>query len=108
MPNAGVMDLARLPYRVNDWDVEFQTYLKNLEITKKKPVVLCGDLNVAYEEIDIFGPKGKEKRAGFTIEERRSFGNFLKQGFVDTFRHCHGKQVKYSYWNIRSGARQKN
>jgi exonuclease III len=67
-------------------------YLKNLEITKKKPVILCGDLNVAHEEIDIFGPKGKEKRAGFTIEERTSFGNFLKGSqFVDTFRHKHGK-----------------
>jgi exodeoxyribonuclease III len=109
VPNAGVDGLNRLDYRVKKWDRDFQAYLKNLEVTKGKPVILCGDLNVAYEEIDIFGPKGKDKRAGFTKEERDSFGNFLTgQGFVDTFRLCHGKQVKYSYWNLRSGAREKN
>ena len=84
-------------------------YLKDLELSKNKPVILCGDLNVAHEELDIFGPKGKDKRAGFTPEERASFDTFLKnQGFIDTFRHLHPKQAKYSYWNLRSGAREKN
>jgi exonuclease III len=60
----------------------------NLEKSKGKPVIWCGDLNVAHNEIDIYGPKGKERRAGFTKEERESFGNFLKNSqFVDTFRH---------------------
>lgn len=70
VPNAGVMKLERLKYRVEDWDVEFQKYLRELELTSGKPVVLCGDLNVAHNEIDIFGPKGKEKNAGFTPQER--------------------------------------
>ena len=107
VPNAGVMDLKNLPYRVNEWDRDFlHTYVKNLEAAKGKPVILCGDLNVAHEEIDIFGPKGKEKRAGFTKEERQCFDGFLKNhNFVDSFRHIHGKRVKYSYWNLRSGSR---
>jgi exodeoxyribonuclease III len=71
-------------------------------------LILCGDLNVAHNEIDIFGPKGKEKNAGFTPQERNSFGTFLNQGFIDTFRHLNPKQAKYSYWNIKSGAREKN
>lgn len=78
VPNAGVDGLKRLDYRVKEWDLDFQKYLKDLEVNSNKPVVLCGDLNVAHHEIDIFGPKGKEKRAGFTVEERTSFGNFLK------------------------------
>ena len=74
IPNAGVDGLKRLLYRVKEWDVDFQTYIKDLEVSKKKPVIWCGDLNVAHNEIDIFGPKGKEKNAGFTKEERTSFG----------------------------------
>lgn len=77
MPNSGVDGLNRLSYRVNEWDKDFMGYLKDLEVKNNKPVILCGDLNVAHHEIDIFGPKGKEKRAGFTPEERKSFGNFL-------------------------------
>jgi exodeoxyribonuclease-3 len=83
-------------------------YLKNLEVSKKKPLILCGDLNVAHHEIDIFGPKGKEKNAGFTPQERDSFTAFLNQGFIDTFRHKNPKFAKYSYWNLRSGARDRN
>lgn len=80
-----------------------------MEVNNNKPVILCGDLNVAHNEIDIFGPKGKERRAGFTIEERTSFGNFLKNhDFIDTFRHLNPNKVKYSYWNLRSGAREKD
>lgn len=109
VPNAGVDGLKRLDYRVKEWDADFQDYIKSIEKTTGKPVIVCGDLNVAHQEIDIFGPKGKERRAGFTIEERTSFGNFLKNAnFVDTFRELHPKLVKYSYWNLRSGARQKN
>jgi exodeoxyribonuclease III len=72
-------------------------------------VIVCGDLNVAHHEIDIYGPKGKERNAGFTKEERASFDGFLKNyEFVDTFRELHPQTVKYSYWNLRSGARNKN
>lgn len=70
-------------------------------------MIWCGDLNVAHNEIDIFGPKGKDRSAGFTKEERNSFGNFLNQGFIDTFRELHPRQTKYSYFNLRSGAREK-
>jgi exodeoxyribonuclease III len=77
VPNSGVDGLNRLKYRINEWDVDFMRYLKDLEVKSNKPVIVCGDLNVAHQEIDIFGPKGKERRAGFTIEERISFGNFL-------------------------------
>jgi len=108
VPNAGVDGLKRLNYRTREWDVDFQAYLNNLE-KRGKPVVICGDLNVAHHEIDIFGPKGKERRAGFTVEERTSFGDFLtRDKFIDTFRHLYPKTVKYSYWNLRSGARKKN
>jgi exodeoxyribonuclease III len=69
---------------------------------------LCGDLNVAHREIDIFEPKGKNKRAGFTPEERQSFSKFLGSGFVDTYRFLNPAKVAYSYWNMRSGARAKN
>ena len=73
-----------------------------------KPVILCGDLNVANREIDIFDPK-KTKQAGFTPQERNSFGQFLDtSGFVDTFRHQNPSKTQYSFWNLRSGARAKN
>jgi exodeoxyribonuclease III len=86
-----------------------QTFLKvDLEEKAAKPVIWCGDLNVAHQEIDICNPKGKEKQAGFTKEERESFSNFLAKGFVDTFRHFNPSKTKYSYWNLRSGARAKN
>ena len=84
--------------------------LKSLEDDTSNPVIWCGDLNVAHNEIDIFGAsKAKEKQAGFTPQERASFGDFLKEsGFVDSFRHLHSGVTKYSYWNVRSGAREKN
>ena len=74
----------RLKYRTNQWDKDFQKYLT--ELKKKKVVIWCGDLNVAHKEIDLFDPKGRHKYAGFTPEERESFGDFLDQGWVDTFR----------------------
>ena len=100
VPNAG-QKLDRLSYRTKKWDVDFRRYLKNLETSKNKCVILCGDLNVAHHEIDISNPKGNLRSAGFTVEERTEFTNFLNEGFVDSFR-------KYTYWNLRSGARASN
>jgi exodeoxyribonuclease III len=87
-PNSGD-GLVRLKVRVNEWDKKFQAYLAKVKEDKKKPLILTGDLNVAHHEIDIFDPKGKDKTACFTKEERESFGNFLASGFVDTFRHLY-------------------
>eukprot|EP00826_Nyctotherus_ovalis_P030220 TRINITY_DN2404_c0_g1_i3.p1 TRINITY_DN2404_c0_g1~~TRINITY_DN2404_c0_g1_i3.p1 ORF type:complete len:334 (+),score=74.16 TRINITY_DN2404_c0_g1_i3:265-1266(+) len=107
VPNSG-QRLARLSYRTKEWDADFRNYLKNLETTKNKCVILCGDLNVAHKEIDISNPKGNMKSAGFTVEEREEFGRLLEMGFADSFRELHGKEVKYSYWNMRSNARKEN
>ena len=110
VPNSGVQGLDRLKYRTEEWDRDLQKYLKHLETSTGKPVIWCGDLNVAHQNIDIYGAsKAKEKNAGFTPEEKASFGGFLKeQGFVDTFRHLNPTATKYSYWNLRSGARAKD
>ena len=109
VPNSGVDGLNRLDYRVKEWDRDLQNFLKeDLEVNGGKPIIWCGDLNVAHNEIDIYGPKGKERNAGFTKEERSSFGSFLEKGFVDTFRYINPSKTKYSYWNLRSGSRQKN
>ncbi|KAF8088363.1 hypothetical protein N665_0544s0013 [Sinapis alba] len=106
IPNSGD-GLKRLSYRIEEWDRTLSNYIKELE--KSKPVVLTGDLNCAHEEIDIFNPAGNKKSAGFTIEERQSFGeNFLDKGFVDTFRKQHPGVVGYTYWGYRSGARKTN
>ncbi|KAJ0042586.1 hypothetical protein Pint_17781 [Pistacia integerrima] len=81
----------------------------SLELEKKKPVILTGDLNCAHQEIDIYNPAGNKRSAGFTDEERQSFGkNFLSQGFVDTFRAQHPGVVGYTYWGYRHGARKTN
>jgi exodeoxyribonuclease III len=76
------------------------------ELKKKKHTILCGDLNVCHHEIDIAKPKGNEKSAGFTKEERAEFTKYLAQGWIDTFRHLYPKEVKYSYFNARSDARK--
>jgi exodeoxyribonuclease III len=107
VPNAG-QKLDRLDYRTKEWDLDFRAYLKNMEQIKQKCVILCGDLNVAHKEIDISNPKGNLRSAGFTVEERKEFTNFLEMGFVDSFRQLHPTEVKYSYWNMRSGARKEN
>jgi exodeoxyribonuclease-3 len=99
-------ELKRLPYRVGEWDLDFRKHLKKLE--KKKPVIFCGDLNVAHQEIDIARPKANERNAGFTIEERTTFGDLLKKGFVDTFREFEKDGGHYSWWSYRAGARQRN
>ena len=81
-------------------------YLKKLD--EKRPVIVCGDLNVAHEEIDLKNPKTNRKNAGFTDEEREKFTTLLNAGFTDTFRYLHPEQVTYSWWSYRFKAREKN
>ena len=98
--------LARLSYRM-EWEDAFRAYLKNLE--KSKPVVFCGDLNVAHKEIDLKNPKTNRKNAGFTDEEREKFSCLLDNGFIDTFRHFYpDTEGIYSWWSYRFQARTKN
>lgn len=97
--------LRRLDYRMT-WENDFQNYIKTLD--KKKPVVMCGDLNVAHEEIDIKNPKTNRRNAGFTDEEREKFTQLLNDGFTDTFRTLYPEQVTYSWWSYRFKAREKN
>lgn len=99
-------ELARLPYRMT-WEDEFLSYLKKLE--EKKPVIFCGDLNVAHKEIDLKNPKTNRKNAGFTDEERGKFTNLMNSGFIDTFRYFYPEQEGvYSWWSYRFSARKKN
>ena len=98
--------LRRLDYR-QQWDKDLRAYLKELET--RKPVVLCGDLNVAHREIDLKNPKSNRRNAGFTDEEREGFQQLLDAGFVDTFRHFYPDQTDiYSWWSYRFRAREKN
>lgn len=97
--------LKRLDYRMV-WERDFREYLKGLDA--KKPVILCGDLNVAHEEIDIKNPKTNRHNAGFTDEEREQFSILLDNGFTDSFRFKYPDEVKYSWWSYRFQARQKN
>ena len=97
--------LRRLDYRMT-WERDFLNYLKSLD--QKKPVVVCGDMNVAHEEIDLKNPKTNRKNAGFTDEERECFSRLLSEGFIDTFRELHPEQVTYSWWSYRFHAREKN
>ena len=99
-------ELARLPYRMQ-WEMDFLAYLKQLEQTK--PVVFCGDLNVAHKEIDLKNPKTNRKNAGFTDEERQKFTEVLEAGFIDTFRYFYpDTEGIYSWWSYRFSARAKN
>lgn len=98
--------LQRLPYRHKEWDVLFLKHLKNLE--KKKPVMFCGDLNVAHKEIDLARPKDNRLNAGFTDEEREGFDNIVNAGFIDTFREFEQGGGYYSWWSYRAGARERN
>lgn len=99
--------LQRLPYRSEEWDVEFLAYVKSLEETK--PVVFCGDLNVAHNEIDLARPDANHFSAGFSDEERAGFDNIVAAGFVDTFRLLHPDATEaYSWWSYRAGARKRN
>jgi len=98
--------LRRLDYRMT-WEDDFLAYLKKLE--EKKPVVVCGDLNVAHQEIDLKNPKTNRRNAGFTDEERAKFTQWLSAGFTDTFRYFYPEQKEiYSWWSYRFKAREKN
>lgn len=100
-------ELQRLPYRSQEWDVDFLAYLKELE--KSKPVVFCGDLNVAHKEIDLARPESNHKSAGFTDEERMGFDRIVNAGFIDSFRALHpDERGRYSWWSYRAAARKRN
>lgn len=97
---------ARLAYRM-EWEDDVLNFIKNLNI--KKPVILCGDLNVAHEEIDLKNPSSNRKNAGFTDEEREKFSNILKNGFTDTFRYLNPElKDAYTWWSYRFNARKNN
>ena len=97
--------LRRLDYRMA-WEDAFLAYLQALDA--KKPVVVCGDMNVAHQEIDLKNPKTNRRNAGFTDEERAKFSHLLASGFTDTFRLLHPDEIKYSWWSYRFKAREKN
>lgn len=98
-------ELRRLDYRMK-WEDDFKAYLKELE--KTKPVIFCGDLNVAHKEIDLKNPKNNRRNAGFTDEERGKMSALLDDGFIDTFRYFYPEEVVYSWWSYRFRAREKN
>ena len=97
--------LRRLDYRMQ-WEDDFQAYLHRLD--QHKPVVVCGDMNVAHQEIDLKNPKTNTRNAGFTDEERAKMTQLLSSGFVDTFRYLHPEEIQYSWWSYRFKAREKN
>ena len=105
-------ELTRLPYRFNEWDPDFLNFVCSLE--KTKPVIFCGDLNVAHSEIDLANPKTNKTtksssgNAGFTDEEREGFDNILSKGFIDTFRKFNLGSGHYSWWSYRANARERN
>lgn len=106
VPNAG-QRLVRLKYRTDEWDEDFKAYLKELDA--KKPVILCGDLNVAHLDIDLKNPKQNKRNAGFTDEERAGFSDLLKDGFIDSFRSLYpDKEEAYTFWSNFRQAREKN
>ena len=105
-------ELTRLPYRYDEWDPDFLDFVCSLE--KNKPVIFCGDLNVAHTEIDLANPrtnkttKSSPGNAGFTDEERKGFDNILSKGFIDTFREFNLDSGHYSWWSYRANARERN
>jgi len=99
-------DLSRLDYRANEWDRDFLIYLKELE--KIKPIIFCGDLNVAHKEIDLKNPKTNKRNAGFTNEERLGFDNYINSGFLDTFRMYNKEPNHYTWWSYMFNSRAKN
>ncbi len=98
-------ELKRLEYRMK-WEDDFFAYIKRLD--EKKPVIYCGDLNVAHNEIDLKNPKTNRRNAGFTDEERGRFSRVLESGFIDSFRYMYPEEVKYSWWSYRFKARERN
>ena len=107
VPNAGE-GLRRLDYRIKEWDADFHDYICSLRSTFSKPVILAGDLNVIREEIDIYDIRGKESIPGATPQERKSFAEFLKRGFVDTYRFLHPASIQYTFWSVRQKLRESN
>ena len=103
-PNAK-RELERLDYRMV-WEDEIRKYL--LELNKKKPVIMCGDLNVAHEEIDLKNPKTNKGNAGFTNEEREKMTELLNAGFIDSYRYLYPEKIEYSWWSYMGKAREKN
>lgn len=103
-PNAQE-ELRRLDYRLQ-WETDFQAYLQDLN--QKKPVIVCGDMNVAHQEIDLKNPKPNRRNAGFTDEEREKMTQLLDKGFVDSFRFLHPDEATYSWWSYRFKARERN
>lgn len=103
-PNAK-RELERLEYRM-EWEDEIRNYL--LKLKKTKPVIMCGDLNVAHEEIDLKNPKTNKGNAGFTNEERGKMTELLNAGFIDSFRYLYPQKVEYSWWSYMGHAREKN
>ena len=105
-------ELTRLDYRYNEWDPDFLAYLRSLE--EQKPIIFCGDLNVAHQEIDLANPqtnkttKSRPGNAGFTDKERESFDNIIDSGFIDTFRVFNKDPEHYSWWSYRANARARN
>ena len=104
VPNAQD-ELARIDYRL-EWEEKRRKYMMKLD--KKKPVIMCGDLNVAHNEIDLKNPKSNVGHAGFSDEERGAFNKLLKSGFVDSYRTLYPEKVEYSWWSYRFKAREKN
>lgn len=98
-------ELARLDYRMV-WENDLRAYLQSLD--ERKPVILCGDLNVAHQEIDLKNPKANKHHAGFTDEERTKFSQLLDAGFIDSYRYLFPDKEKYSWWSYRFNARTKN
>ncbi len=104
-PNAK-RGLERIDYRMQ-WEEALLSYI--LELDQKKPVILCGDLNVAHQEIDLKNPKANRNNAGFSDQEREAFTRFLEAGFIDSFRHVYPDlEGAYSWWSYRAGARDRN
>lgn len=99
-------DLSRVALRQKHWDPAFLEYCVTLQ--NRKPVVFCGDLNVAHAEIDLARPKENEGKKGFTLEEREGFNHMLEEGFIDTFREIHTEAERYSWWSAWGGARERN
>jgi exodeoxyribonuclease-3 len=105
-PNSGA-ELERLNYRVKTWDPAFRYYINKLQ--KNKPVIVCGDLNVAHKEIDLKNPKTNLKTPGYTKEERESFDKLLNETkLIDTYRKLNENKIEYSYWSYRFNSRKKN
>lgn len=98
-------ELERLEYRVT-WETEFRNYLQ--ELRKRKPIILCGDLNVAHKELDVKNDKANRGSAGFTDEERRELENLLNLKYIDTYRYFYPEKEKYSWWSYFGKAREKN